>query len=891
MLLRPLPRISSRLVPAVFVAAELITGGLSLSLGQGLAAQLLHDAASIGASAAVFAGIAWHRPPRGPWLLVGVAVLLFGCGDVAYEADAAGGTLALFSVGDWLYLAANIVLAAGLAWFAARPHHSRWAGRMLLVDAAPVFLGSFLLLWFLAFNAKFDAKGLSLTSRMLTGAYPTLDLLLLALAARLLLTGAARLPAFSLLVAGVGFGFMGDLIWRGFLQAASYQSVWVNGSFYLSYAFLGAAALHPSMRRLSEIEVDESRLLPVRRLLLLGGSLATVPIVVLLRRDRFDQDDLILFGLAAAILPALVVYRFFDLARTARRFGREAAESAARLEAVLDASPLPIAVFDRGGGVQKWNDAAEVASGWRAEDVIGKRWQMMPATGEKRADGVRRRALSGERIDHIELGLRRRDGTPRRVEVSTAPVGSSGAPDAVVAVFDDVTDERRREDEVRYLADHDPLTGLVNRRRFSECLIEATEDGESSGSSLVVGIADLDHFKTINDSAGHAAGDQMLCDLARLVASRLRPDDVCARLSGDEFAFLLRGATTDEAVGVAERIIDAVRDYRLPVDCECGSLDVTLSLGLCKIEAGPNSMARAEASLLCADVALYEAKGQGRNRLAVWTPALGETQQLTARRGWSTRIKDALADRRFVVYLQPIVDLRVGRVAYHEALTRMLDERGRVISPAQFLPHAADLGVIAEIDQNAIDSAVALLEANPRERIFVNLDPQSFASDVFLDRLEHTFRTRPWLADRLGIEITERAPLRDYERAQQRLAALTSLGCLLAIDDFGSGFSSFEHLRRLPAHFVKVERRFVGDVTTDPVSAAILDGIINTAHALSMKVIAEGIETAETARLLSTYDIEYGQGYLFGRPAPASPKQTLAGRVQAATTERRVGAG
>jgi EAL domain-containing protein (putative c-di-GMP-specific phosphodiesterase class I) len=210
----------------------------------------------------------------------------------------------------------------------------------------------------------------------------------------------------------------------------------------------------------------------------------------------------------------------------------------------------------------------------------------------------------------------------------------------------------------------------------------------------------------------------------------------------------------------------------------------------------------------------------------------------------------------------------------------MIDEHGRLIGPAQFLPYAGDLGVIDQIDQNVIDEAVALLEADPARRIFVNLDSQSFASDALLDELESTFRNRPELRDRLGIEITERAPLRDYERARQRLTRLTSLGCLLAIDDFGTGFSSFEHLRRLPANIVKVDARFIADLAGDPVTGAILHGIVNTAHALSMKVVAEGIETQEMARLLGERGIEYGQGYLFGRPEAAPIQSVSAPRTR-----------
>jgi hypothetical protein len=349
-----------------FVASEATTAGSSLFLARGTAAALLHDVASLAAAVAVVAGIRRYRPPLLPWLLVALAVLLFGCGDVAYGVDAAGGSLKIFSVGDWLYLSAMIALAVALAWFGSRPRHSGWAGRMLVVDSAPLFLGAFLLLWFLVFNTKFDGSGLSVSSRTLIAAYPTLDLLLLALGARLLLTGASRLPSFGLLVAGISSGFLGDLIWRGFLQENSYANVWVNASYYVAYAFLGAAALHPSMRLLPWLKVDEARVLPARRLPLLGAALATVPLVVLLRQAEFTEaDDLAIFGVAATLIPALVVYRLVDLASTARRLARTAEESAARLEAVLDASPLPIAVLGGAGEVERWNEAAEAVSGCR----------------------------------------------------------------------------------------------------------------------------------------------------------------------------------------------------------------------------------------------------------------------------------------------------------------------------------------------------------------------------------------------------------------------------------------------------------------------------------------------------------------------------------------------
>jgi diguanylate cyclase (GGDEF)-like protein/PAS domain S-box-containing protein len=624
--------------------------------------------------------------------------------------------------------------------------------------------------------------------------------------------------------------------------------------------------------------------MPLRRLPLLGAALMAIPLVVLLHHDRFrDTDDLALFGVVATLIPTIVVYRLTDLVATARRLGRAAsesarvaAESAARLEAVLDASPLPIAVLGETGDVQRWNGAAEAALGWQADEVIGKRWQMLPAPGEKRAEGICRRALAGERLDHVELGLRRHDGEARRIELSTAPVGPPDELEAVVAVFEDVTDERRHEDEIRYLAEHDSLTGLLNRRRFSERLADEVAASAATGADLLVAVADLDNFKLVNDSAGHHVGDEVLRDVANLFASRLRPQDVCARLSGDEFAFLMPGCRPDEAFAVAQRLLQAVRDYRLPT--ENGSIAVTTSIGLSPLRHGGEPVALEEEAMIAADTALYEAKARGRNRASMWSPALTETHQFAVRQGWSSRIREALSDDRFLIHLQPIVDLRSTEPAYHEALMRMTDEHGQLVSPGEFLPHASRSGLVEDIDRRAVEQAVALLHAEPTLRIFVNLDPRSFSSDELLDWIEKILKEAPGLAHRFGIEITERAPMRDYERAERRLTTLKSLGCLIAIDDFGTGFSSFEHLRRLPADLVKVGNGFIEGLGSDPVSDAILDGIIATAHAVSMQVVAEGIETLATASVLASHRIEYAQGYLYGRPR-AHELQGLVGRV------------
>ncbi len=282
-----------------------------------------------------------------------------------------------------------------------------------------------------------------------------LDVLMLALAGRLLLMGAARRPSFGLLVGGIVFGLLGDLIWRGFLTDSSHGTLWLSGSFYICYAFLGAAGLHPSMRELTAVEAPADTVMPIWRLPLVGAS-DDRALVVLLRHTQInDPFGLTFFGIAATLIPALVVYRLVDLVAVGRRLAAQAESSAGRLSALLGASPLPVAVLSPAGKIGLWNEAAELVSGWPAEEVLGTEWPSQAPLDERRLLNVRARTLAGERFDRVELNVRRRDGELRRLEVSTAPVLSGQKLEAVVAVFADVTDERQRQDEVRYLAEHD----------------------------------------------------------------------------------------------------------------------------------------------------------------------------------------------------------------------------------------------------------------------------------------------------------------------------------------------------------------------------------------------------------------------------------------------------
>jgi len=236
---------------------------------------------------------------------------------------------------------------------------------------------------------------------------------------------------------------------------------------------------------------------------------------------------------------------------------------------------------------------------------------------------------------------------------------------------------------------------------------------------------------------------------------------------------------------------------------------------------------------------------------------------------WSTRIKDALDEDRFLVYLQPIVELATGKVVRYEALARLLECDGSIAPPGAFIPPAGRLGLMPALDGAILDKVVALLDRDPSLHICMNLDPASFEDDELLDKLEQFFTRRRHLAGRLGIEITEHTSLRDTERAERRLMRLRKLNCGVAIDDFGTGFASFAHLRELPVDIVKISHSFVAHVDADPGAVALMEAIVTVSRALGKHVVAEGVETAEIATALRAFDITYAQGYLFGRPAPA----------------------
>ncbi len=852
----------TRWVSALYLAGALALVGAYFLVGDDLAKSILYDCVAGTAAAAVVAGIHLNgRQPLFPWIAFAVGVALEAGGDASYfvQSLAFGEPTGTLSVSDGFYISVYVALTVALISFTSRHSGSRRAARMLLVDSAALFTAAFALFWFLVVDNLFaQIDGLE---RVMSVAYPTADLLLLSLAARLVFTTGLRLPAYRLLTAGFALMFVSDILWRTLLASGSYSlDAWINGGFLLAYISWGLAALQPSMTQLSAVETRLDDSIPRGRLALLALVSVAIPAVLAVdgggSRGAVDVSVLVA---VAALLPVLVIFRLADAAASIGRLAALAQATSSRMATFLRVSPLPTAVLDAEGRVTLWNHAAEDASGWVEADAVGRLFPLNPVGDGDHIAALRERALGGEELQAEEVELRTRDGESRRMQMWTAPVDDQ-ASRSIVAVFADVTEQSRREEHVRYLATHDALTGVANRAVFEDALARVLGSPEPGGRAGLL-FMDVDNFKLVNDVHGHQAGDELLRQIAASIRLAVRPTDVLARLGGDEFAVVVAPCPAGQITGIARRVLDAVRDCRVVRDETV--LDATISIGCCEL---PDGLRYVDA-VARADTALYEAKAQGRNRAVSWTQQMSERDPLTGDCNWSAEIKDAIREDRLLVYLQPIVELSTGHVVRYEALSRIVDRGGSVVMPSIFIPAAARLGLMPAIDRHGIRTAFRLLEEDPALRIFVNLDAASFEDDTLLDEIEMALNTS-LASGRFGIEITERTSVRDFARASSRLGRLVDLGCSVAIDDFGNGFSSFSHLRQLPAQYVKIGDSFVREIADDTTATVVLEAMVNTAHGLGKQVIAEGVEDTRVAALLQEYRVEFAQGFLFGRPEP-----------------------
>jgi diguanylate cyclase (GGDEF)-like protein/PAS domain S-box-containing protein len=480
--------------------------------------------------------------------------------------------------------------------------------------------------------------------------------------------------------------------------------------------------------------------------------------------------------------------------------------------------------------------------------------------------GVLREGVTAEVDDEV---LWTKEGTPVPVRYSASPVIDDGVITGAVVVFRDTTEARSMARRMDYLASHDPLTGLNNRFAFDEAMEHAIRTSRAGNAHHVLCYLDLDQFKVVNDTCGHVAGDELLRQLAGLLQNEVRSGDMLARLGGDEFGILLYSCTLDQAQHVLNGIRQTFEEYRFSWDGK--SFSVGVSIGVVVIDENTQNQATA---LSNADAACYMAKDSGRNRVHVYE---NEDTELARRHGemqWVARIHEAIAQDRFYLAYQTIVPVDDDNPASHhiELLIRLRDDDGTDVPPGAFLPAAERYGLAPVIDRWVISHAFQWLSELPTDVSLglctINLSGNTLGDERFLDFVIEESECWQIPSERICFELTETAAVANLTLAQHLIHSLCDRGFRFALDDFGSGMSSFAYLKSLPVNYLKIDGTFVKDVVQDSVDYAMVEAINQVGHVMGLETIAEFVENEAILDCLRDIGVDYAQGYGISRPRP-----------------------
>lgn len=539
------------------------------------------------------------------------------------------------------------------------------------------------------------------------------------------------------------------------------------------------------------------------------------------------------------------------------------------------------------------NPVAEQLTGWRAEDAkhrpLREVFQLVNELTDESLESPLQKAIAEKRIVPLanQAALIRRDGRRVPIEDNAAPILDS-ARNVLggVLVFHDVSAARELKHQLSWQASHDSLTGLINRAEFEINVEHALHTARHEAKRHVLCYIDLDQFKIINDTCGHSAGDALLKQVAQLLKSRVRERDTLARLGGDEFGLLLEACPLEQGIRIVSELLAAVGELRFA--WEQKSFSIGASIGVAPVTSRSVSVSTLLAD---ADAACYSAKEAGRNRMHVLRYEDIEHAPHREQMGWVSKIREALEQNRFVLYYQPYLRLSAGNRGgtHFEVLLRMTDEKGELIPPGTFIPAAERFNVMSQIDRWVIrkvfENASRLGDRFTGElTCAINLSGQSLSDPDVAAFILKQASIHKIDCSSFCFEITETAAINHLHEAIRLIEQLKARGFRFALDDFGSGLSSFGYLRNLPVNTLKIDGALVRDVAKDPVVHTMVSAIREIGRSMNLEVVGEMVDSAEVLEKLRSIGVDFAQGYLIAKPAPLFQPEPVSIRSRVAGT-------
>ncbi|MGO4712070.1 EAL domain-containing protein [Bradyrhizobium sp. 2TAF24] len=453
--------------------------------------------------------------------------------------------------------------------------------------------------------------------------------------------------------------------------------------------------------------------------------------------------------------------------------------------------------------------------------------------------------------------------------------GLDGAPARVQGVVRLNNERHARDEQLLKLSQCDPLTGALNRTQLAAALAEAIEEAARFRTPSGFMLVGVDHLAHINEAFGFDVADEVIVEIAQRLRARLRGGDVLGRFSGNKFGLILKNCTADQMTIASERFLAAIRHDVVPT--KSGPVSLTASIGAVSM---PRHARSAEEAMVRAQEALERAKARRRGTFLTWRPNVEREAQRRVNIRVTDEIVSALNERRVVVAYEPVVDLRSRAVAFHECLVRMRQDSGELLLAPDIVPVAEKLGLIHLVDQRVLELVVAELATAPQIQLSLNISPETTMDPEWWSRIEILLRAHPGVAERLIVEITETVAIQDIDDVRGFVTRLKKFGSRIAIDDFGAGNTSFRNLRKLGVDLVKIDGAFVQNIPHSSDDRAFVQTLIDLAHRLGIKTVAEWVQDEESATLLDSWGCDYIQGRLTGLATPERPwaKPAFGGR-------------